>query len=78
MIGAPNTLKSWLGGTTLYDVAGNGTDSWQNGAMPATWVAKHFGGTPSEIVIGWQSFSAAANDVWMDDLILSTSPIGCN
>jgi hypothetical protein len=75
---SPNTLKSWLGGTTLYDVTGNGTDQWQNGAMPATWVAKHFGGAPSEIVIGWQSFSGAMNDVWMDDLVLSTSPIGCN
>jgi hypothetical protein len=75
---SPNLLKSWLGGTPLYEVTGVGTDQWQNGAMPATWVADHFDGTPSEIVIGWQSFSGAANDVWMDDLVLSTSPIGCN
>jgi hypothetical protein len=75
---SPNLLKSWLNGTLLYEVTGAGTDQWQNGAMPATWVANHFGGTPSEIVIGWQSFSDATNDVWMDDLVLSTSPIGCN
>ena len=65
------------GNGTMY-VTSVGTDSWQNGAVPATWHANKFGGSPSEIVIGWQSFSSATNDVWMDDLILSTSPIGCN
>jgi hypothetical protein len=75
---SPNQLKSWLGGTTLYDVTGAGTDQWQNGAMVPTWVQNHFGGSPSELVIGWQSFSGAENDVWMDDLVLSTTPIGCD
>jgi len=32
-----------------------------------------------EVVLGWQSFSnPAANDVWMDDVVLSNSPIGCD
>jgi hypothetical protein len=75
---SPNTLHAWTGGTLLQEVTSVGTDAWQNGSMPADWLAKKFGGTPSEIVIGWQSFSNAANDVWMDDLILSTSPIGCD
>jgi hypothetical protein len=31
------------------------------------------------VIIGWQSFSPQpANDVWMDDVVLSQSPIGCN
>jgi hypothetical protein len=30
------------------------------------------------VKFGWQSFSGAANDVWVDDLALSTGPIGCN
>jgi hypothetical protein len=38
------------------------------------WLTGMFG----EVVIGWQSFSTpAANDVWMDDVVLSNSPIGC-
>jgi hypothetical protein len=33
----------------------------------------------NEVVLGWQSFSnPPANDVWMDDLVLSDSPIGCD
>jgi hypothetical protein len=31
------------------------------------------------VIFGWQSFSPApANDVWMDDIVLSESPIGCD
>lgn len=63
---------------TLFDVTSVGKDQWQNNTMPADWLAQKFGGTPAEIVLGWQSFSSAANDVWMDDLVLGTAPIGCN
>lgn len=32
-----------------------------------------------EVILGWQSFSnQPANDVWMDDVVLSNSSIGCN
>jgi hypothetical protein len=75
---SPNTLHSWENGTTLFDVTSVGTDQWQNNTMPADWLAQKFTGTPSEIVLGWQSFSNAANDVWMDDVVLGTAPIGCN
>jgi hypothetical protein len=41
----------------------------------AQWLNGMFG----EVVIGWQSFSnPPANDVWMDDVVLSNSPIGCD
>jgi Cip1-like, core domain len=40
-----------------------------------TWLNGMF----KEVMIGWQSFSPApANDVWMDDVVLSASPIGCD
>jgi hypothetical protein len=33
----------------------------------------------NEVILGWQSFSPQpSNDVWMDDVVLSQSPIGCN
>jgi hypothetical protein len=75
---SPNTLNSWENGMTLFDVTSVGTDQWQNNPMPADWLAQKFAAMPAEIVLGWQSFSNAANDVWMDDLVLSTSQIGCN
>jgi hypothetical protein len=40
----------------------------------AQWLNGMFG----EVVIGWQSFSnPPANDVWMDDVVISNSSIGC-
>jgi hypothetical protein len=40
-----------------------------------TWLNGMF----NEVIFGWQSFSPApANDVWMDDIVLSESPIGCD
>jgi polysaccharide lyase-like protein len=74
----PNTLRSWQNGATLFDVTSVGTDQWQNNSVTADWLAQKFGGSPSEVVIGWQSFSSAANEIWFDDLVLSTSPIGCD
>jgi hypothetical protein len=75
---SPNTLHSWQNGATLFDVTSVDKDQWQNNTEPADWLAQKFGGSPSEVVIGWQSFSNAANELWLDDLVLSTSPIGCN
>ena len=50
-------------------------DQWQNGTIKnADWMTGKF----VEFIIGWQSFSSAANDLWIDDLVLSTSKIGCN
>ncbi len=41
----------------------------------ASWLTGMF----TEVFLGWQSFSPApANDVWMDDVVLSTEPIGCD
>jgi hypothetical protein len=40
-----------------------------------TWLNGMF----NEVILGWQSFSPEpSNDVWMDDVVLSESPIGCN
>jgi hypothetical protein len=31
-----------------------------------------------EAIPGWPSFSGINTDGWMDDIVLSTSPIGCD
>ena len=70
-------LKAWHNGTLVHEVTSSGADQWQNGAMPsATWMTGKF----NEVILGWQSFTGgqAEVDLWMDDLILSNSSIGCN
>src|SRR5450631_1029278 len=68
-----NALRAYSDGTLIHSITA-ATD-WQNGALPATWMNGMF----VDVLIGWQSFSSLANDVWMDDLALSsTGRIGCN
>lgn len=70
----PNQLKAWADGTLVHEITSIGTDTWQNGAMPATWLVPNF----KEVVIGWHSFSSHSNEMWVDDIVLSDTPIGCD
>lgn len=69
--GTPRATAT-LDGTVVRDVT-----SPQGWHIPVSnqWLD----GLYNEVMIGWQSFSVApANDVWMDDVVLSEQPIGCN
>ena len=68
-----NALRAYSDGTLIHSITA-ATD-WQNGALPATWMSGMF----VDVLIGWQSFSSLGNEIWMDDLALSsTGRIGCN
>jgi hypothetical protein len=69
---AQHELHAWADATEVHSITMG--DQWQNGTMPATWLNGKF----VNVILGWQSFSSATNDVWMDDLVLSTSRVGCN
>jgi len=64
-------VHAWADGTEV--IAATSGDQWQNGTMPATWL----NGKWNEFMIGWQSFSSASNEIWIDDLVLATSRINC-
>ena len=69
--GTPRATAT-LNGTVVRDVT-----SPQGWHIPVSnqWLD----GLYKEVMIGWQSFSVApANDVWMDDVVLSEQPIGCD
>ena len=67
-----NTLRAYSDGTLVHSITA-GTD-WANAVQPAAWLNGMF----VDVMLGWQSFSSMANDVWMDDLALSTGPTSCN
>ncbi|HEY5088560.1 MAG TPA: hypothetical protein VIK30_01245, partial [Polyangia bacterium] len=67
-----NSLRAYSDGTLIHSITA--AADWQNGALPATWMSGMF----VDVLLGWQSFSSMANDVWMDDLVLSTGPTSCN
>ena len=68
---AQHEVHAWADGTEV--IAVNSGDQWQNGTMPATWLS----GKWNEFMIGWQSFSNASNEIWIDDLVLATSRVNC-
>jgi hypothetical protein len=54
--------------------AATAASDWHVG-VSANWLNDLF----VEVAIGWQSFSPSpGNDVWMDDVVMSESPIGCD
>jgi len=69
---AQNTLTAWADGVMVHSITA--PDQWQNGNMPMNWLNGKF----VEFIMGWQSFSGIDTDLWIDDVVLSTSPIGCN
>jgi polysaccharide lyase-like protein len=71
-IPAMNELHAYVDGTLVHEITA--ADQWQNGSLGGNWMAGKF----VEVMLGWQSFSGADTDVWMDDIVLSTSPIGCD
>ena len=68
---AQNELHAWADGTEVLSVTMG--DQWQNGVEPAAWLS----GKWNEFMIGWQSFSSAANEIWIDDLVLAPTRINC-
>lgn len=67
----PNTLQAWANGTLVHEITGAG--DWNAPGMPANWLNGEF----TEFMMGWHSFSNNEIDAWFDDLVLSSSPIGC-
>ncbi|HEY3252990.1 MAG TPA: hypothetical protein VGJ91_03545 [Polyangiaceae bacterium] len=66
-----NEVHGWADGVEVITVT-SGTQ-WQNGTEPANWLDGYW----NEFMIGWQSFSNAANEIWIDDLVLAPSRINC-
>ena len=64
-------VHAWADGTEV--IAATSGDQWQNGTMPPSWL----NGKWNEFMIGWQSFSNASNEIWIDDLVLATSRVNC-
>lgn len=68
----PHELSAWVNDELVHSITA--VNQWQNGDMMPEWMSGKF----VEFIIGWQSFSNATNDLWIDDLVLSTSRINCN
>jgi polyisoprenoid-binding protein YceI len=66
-----DTLHMWVNGTLVHTI--DSADDWNNGSEPADWLSDKF----NYVMFGFHSFSGRSADVWMDDIVVSTQPIGC-
>ncbi|HVV53210.1 MAG TPA: hypothetical protein VHO06_26365, partial [Polyangia bacterium] len=71
---AYNALRAYSDGTLVHAIT-SAADWAHSPGLAADWMSGHF----VDVALGWQSFSSMKNDVWMDDLAMSTTGrIGCN
>lgn len=68
---AQHEVHGWADGVEVISVTSG--DQWQNNVEPATFLNGYW----KEFMIGWQSFSSAANEIWIDDLVLSPTRVNC-
>ena len=68
---AYDTLKMRVNGTEVHSITSSA--DWNNGALAADWMSDKF----NYVMFGFHSFSNRNADVWMDDIVVSTQPIGC-
>ena len=68
---AYNQLYMWVDGQLVHSIK-SPTD-WNNGALSANWASDKF----NYVMFGFHSFSGNTADVWMDNIVVSTQPIGC-
>src|SRR5690606_17569766 len=66
-----DTLRMRVNGNEVHSIT-SGAD-WNNGNLAADWMSDKF----RYVMFGFHSFSNRNADVWMDDLVVSTQPIGC-
>jgi hypothetical protein len=66
-----DTFHMWVDGNLVHTI--DSADDWNNGALEADWMYDRL----NYVLFGFHSFSNRNADVWMDELVVSTQPIGC-
>ena len=70
---AYNALNAWSDGVLVHSITQASDWAHAPPGEPANWMNGMF----NSVFFGWQSFSSAANEIWMDDLVMSTTRINC-
>jgi hypothetical protein len=73
---AMGTMQTWVNGTA---VAALQLDSTQTADIDQAWLASRPSWKPqvTDLKLGWEAYGGNGNTVWLDDVALHTSRIGC-
>ncbi len=70
--GSESQLYAWVDGELVHAI--ESTEAFNNGLNDPNWMD----GMLENVVFGWHSFSSEPNELWFDDIVVSTAPIGCS
>ena len=70
---AYNALNAWSDGTSVFTLT-QASDWGHSPGEPANWMSGLF----DYVQVGWESFGTETNEMWVDDLVMSTARVGCN
>jgi hypothetical protein len=68
---AYDQLYMWVNGALVHSITSDA--DWNNGALGANWLSDKF----HYAMFGFHSYDNVSSDVWMDNIVVSTQPIGC-
>lgn len=69
-----NEVRMWVNGTLVHSITSDA--DWQNNkSHGGNWIGDKF----KYVMFGYNTYTSsnANTDVWMDDIVVSTQPIGC-
>lgn len=74
-LGTDGTINTWLNGNAISGLqAGPGA----NNANGAQWERGNYKPKISGIYFGWESYGGDTNTFWYDDIVVSSSRVGCD
>lgn len=73
-LGTDGTIQTWLNGTIIpgLEVGPGITNANDNGWEDKTYIPKITG-----VYFGWESYSGDINTFWYDDIVISSTRVGC-
>jgi hypothetical protein len=74
-VGTDGTLETWLNGNLISGLTvGPGISNPNAGA----WSRSSIKPRPSGVYFGWESYGGDTNTFWYDDVVISSSRVGCS
>jgi endoglucanase len=72
--GSKGTADTWLNGQQIAGLHADGTKTTN---VDGQWYSKTWRPKVSDLRLGWESYAGGADTLWFDDVVVSSSRIGC-
>ncbi|KAH6626516.1 carbohydrate-binding module family 1 protein [Chaetomium sp. MPI-SDFR-AT-0129] len=74
-VGTDGSIETWLNGNAIAGLTSKPGDGNANAAQ---WQRSSIKPKPSGVYFGWESYGGDTNTFWYDDIVISSSRVGCD